>query len=226
MTAPFLQVIALIDGFNLYHAIHGLDDPRLKWCDASKLVRQFLRDDEQLAETRYYTANPVHLDKDVQQRHSAYVAAVQGRNGESFIVQRGHFKEKIAQISFTNGNGVSIRIRNKKAREEKETDVRIAVDMMDIALQERCNVLVLVSGDSDQRPAIARVLERFPQIQRFVILLPPGQQAEHLRSLGEKHPGRVRVSQITTANIQDSRMPDEFSDSDGKSHSAPKSYRE
>ena len=226
MTAPLLQVIALIDGFNLYHAIRDLGDPRLKWCDASELVRQFLQDDEQLAETRYYTANPVHLDKGVQGRHSAYVAAVQGRSDESFIVQRGHFKQRIAQIYFTNDNGVSIRVRNKNAHEEKETDVRIAVDMMDIALQERCDALVLVSGDSDQLPAIARVLERFPQIQRFVILLPPGQQAEHLRSLGEKHPGRVRVSQIKIAHIQGSRMPDEFPDSDGKIHSAPKSYRE
>ena len=82
-------------------------------------VRQFLRDDEQLAETRYYTANPFHLDKGVQQRHSAYVAAVQGRNGESFIVQRGHFKEKIAQISFTNGMASPSGVQEQKSPRRK-----------------------------------------------------------------------------------------------------------
>ena len=225
MQHQLLQVIALMDGFNLYHAVHDLKEPRLKWCGTSALVRQFLLADEALAETRYYTANPIHLAKEVQNRHAAYVAAIQAQCDGQFTVQRGHFREKPVQINFNN-DGVSVRVRKKGAREEKETDVRIAVDMMDIAMRGQCDALALVSGDSDQIPAIERVLERFPQIQRFIILLPPGQKSEHLRQLAEKYPGRVRVSQIKRAHVENSRMPDEFTDSNGKTHRAPKEYRD
>lgn len=220
-----LQAIALIDGFNLYHAIRGLGDPRLKWCDVAALVRQILRNDEQLTQTLYYTATPDHLQRDARERHSAYVAAIQARNQGGLVVQRGHFKKRPVIIHIPCGNGVSMRVGNKNAHEEKETDVRIAVDMMDLAQQNRCDMLALVSGDSDQLPAIQRVLERFEKIRRFVILLPPGQKAETLRNLEKKWPNRVRVSQIKRAHIENSRMPERFADSDGKERAAPESYQ-
>lgn len=225
MPTPLLQVIALIDGFNLYHAVSALGDSTLKWCDVSALVRQFLRDDERLAETRYYTANPVHFSDGVQGRHAAYVAAIQARGGGSLVVQRGHFKRKRPQILKCDRGGISVRIKTK-FHEEKETDVRIAVDMMDLAQQSRCDALVLVSGDSDQLPAVERVLQRFPRIRRFIVLLPPGQKAEILRKLEKKWPNRVRVSQVKRGHIDKSRMPERFSDPAGKDHRAPKSYRD
>ena len=228
MASPDLQVVALVDGFNLYHDIRQLGDQRLKWCDVSELVRQLLRPGERLAQTRYYTANPVHLGKDVRERHTQYVAAVQARGGESLVVERGHFKEKTVEIHFSNGKGVSLRVRNKKAHEEKETDVRIAVDMMDIAMQadnrsERLT-LALVSGDSDQRPAIERVLARFPSVS-VLILPPPFQKAAGLRTLEEQWPGRVRISKIKRDHIEKSRMPDSFA-ANGQTHQAPKKYRD
>jgi hypothetical protein len=37
-----MRVATFIDGFNLYHAIRGLRNNRLKWCDVRALVEMFL----------------------------------------------------------------------------------------------------------------------------------------------------------------------------------------
>jgi len=47
-------------------------------------------------------------------------------------------------------------------REEKRTDVNIAVSMVDDAYQNACDNIVLISGDSDLVPAVATVRSRFP----------------------------------------------------------------
>jgi hypothetical protein len=35
------RVVAFVDGFNLYHALHGLEKPYLKWVDLMTLVRAY-----------------------------------------------------------------------------------------------------------------------------------------------------------------------------------------
>jgi hypothetical protein len=51
--------------------------------------------------------------------------------------------------------------------EEKRTDVNIAESMVDDACQNRCDYLVLISGDSDLVPAVAVLRERFPQEESY-----------------------------------------------------------
>ena len=41
--------------------------------------------------------------------------------------------------------------------EEKRTDVNIAIQMLEDAYEDRCDKLILVSGDSDLVPAVIRV---------------------------------------------------------------------
>ena len=223
MTSPDLQVVALVDGFNLYHGIQSLDESRLKWCDIAKLLPQLLRPDERLAEIRYYTSDPAHR-ADKRERHAVYVAAVQARPGPPVVVFNGRFQKTVNMIRAKVGEGVVLRVTDENAREEKETDVRIAVDMMDLAQRKACDALALVCSDSDQMPAIERVLERFANIRRFILLHPPNRKSEEMQKLAIKHPGRVRVSQIKRAHLEKSRMPDSF-EADGQTHQAPKSYR-
>ena len=52
--------------------------------------------------------------------------------------------------------------------EEKRTDVNIAVEMLDDAYQDCCDVLIVVSGDSDLVPAIQKVRDRFADKTVFV----------------------------------------------------------
>ena len=48
------QVIAFIDGFNLYHTILKVDDGRYRWLDVKGLCQSFLKKDTEVLATVYY----------------------------------------------------------------------------------------------------------------------------------------------------------------------------
>jgi uncharacterized LabA/DUF88 family protein len=57
------------------------------------------------------------------------------------------------------------------AWEEKRTDVNIAVQMIDDAYQDACDVFVVVSGDSDLVPPLYLIKQRFPH-KTIVVYVP------------------------------------------------------
>ena len=63
-----ISVNAYIDGFNLYHAIHRLNDPRLKWYNIKILVQRYLQSKDSLRNIYFYTAKPEHCNERVQER--------------------------------------------------------------------------------------------------------------------------------------------------------------
>ena len=79
-----------------------------------------------------------------------------------------------------------------KSREEKETDVAIAAHLVADALCDRFDLAILITADSDLKPAIAVV--RADASTKFVfVAAPPGRygHARDLRPRLEIKPGRV-----------------------------------
>jgi uncharacterized LabA/DUF88 family protein len=78
----------------------------------------------------------------------------------------GNFKKKRVQCKLPACTFAGDRFFT--TREEKRTDVNIAVYMLDDAYQNRCDNLILVSGDSDLVPPIKMIRHRFPEKRVFV----------------------------------------------------------
>lgn len=191
---PSKKAIVLIDGFNLYHGIRSLRVNSFKWCNVAELAEKFLMKDESAGKVLFYTAHPSHLSPGIRTRHGLYVNAL--RHSGVKVIQ-GIFKEKERYIDG----------RKRVFHEEKETDVRIAVDLIDFSYRKEADKFVIVSGDSDLRPAVERVLERFKGV--FVtLLLPPFQHSKNFRKLEGKANGRFRVMKIKRRHIKSSRFPD------------------
>lgn len=184
------KVFALIDGFNLYHGIRNLRDNCLKWCNVIRLLEHFLRGEETLEQCYFYTAYPKHLSADIRNRYGLYVGAL--KTSRVNVVQ-GVFKRK--------ERGTII------FHEEKETDVRIAVDLMDFAYMEKGDRFFIASADSDLLPAVERVLERFSKVS-IAILLPPFQHAKNFKKLRQEYGDRLQVMKIKKRHIKNSRFPD------------------
>jgi uncharacterized LabA/DUF88 family protein len=219
-----MRVIAFVDGFNLYHAIRRLGDNRLKWCDICALMRFFLRPDDDLAAVRFYTACPSHLDEKIQVRYRAYTAAIAACGA---TVIDAHFKRKDRTLNLSAAlppplRQLQIRCR---AHEEKETDVNIALDILDSAYRGEFEKCFLVSGDSDLLPAIKMLLARFKD-KRAVVLLPPGQKFYAARNLSRETPNRRLVVRdiYGRAHIAKCRLPDEVAAGGGRI-SSPAEYR-
>lgn len=176
------RVVAFIDGLNLYHAVRSLEDSRLEWCDVVSLSRLFLRRNERLKTVHYYNAYPHHLSQLRRQRYKRYTKSVCA-SGARLV--EGRFKRKGC------------------THEEKETDVNIALDMLDLAYRGEFDKCFLVSGDSDLKPAVGRVLANFPR-KSVTILAPPGQHVNDFRNLRHAHRGRLEVMQIKRSHLRES----------------------
>src|SRR5690349_18010148 len=80
-----------IDGFNLYHSILNLGDPKLKWLSLASLCQMLIpRRDETVDSIVYFTATATHRGSGSIVRHRTYVAAMQSEGVECVL---GRFKE-------------------------------------------------------------------------------------------------------------------------------------
>ncbi len=174
------KVISYIDGFNLYHAIDELNREHLKWVDLWALSQSLLRPGQELVAVNYFSAYATWMAGRYK-RHRTYVAALKTK-GVSIHLAKFKIREQKC-----NTCGAAW-----KRREEKETDVGIAVRLVADALCDRFDLAILITADSDLKPAIAAVRADAPTKYVFVAA-PPGRfgHARDLRPRLEIKPGRV-----------------------------------
>ena len=82
--------------------------------------------------------------------------------------------------------------------EEKETDVNIATALIEDAVEDRYDVAILVSGDSDLRPAVAAVKRLRPE-KLIIAAFPP---SRHSRVLARAVDAYVTISRSKVHNAQ------------------------
>jgi uncharacterized LabA/DUF88 family protein len=151
------RVTFLIDGFNLYHSIIDLghsQNLRVKWLNIHSLCSSFLyliSRDANLAEIYYFSAFAHHLnDPNVIKRHQDYIECLKSTG---IIPEMGRFKPK----------DVKCPLGGKFTKhEEKETDIAIAVRLFEVIFNNKCDTVVLLTGDTDLTPAVKAFKSLFP----------------------------------------------------------------
>ncbi len=147
--------IVYVDGFNFYYgAVRGTAH---RWLNLEGCFTR-LRPDDQLLRIQYFTAL-------VDGRHRAdqqtYLRALATTPLVNVILGKFKSKQISCRVRGCTFNGP----RMFQTAEEKRTDVNIALQLLDDALHDRADRLVVVSGDSDLVPAIELVKARSPHIQ-------------------------------------------------------------
>jgi hypothetical protein len=206
-----LRVLALIDGFNMYHALMyfrgGKDDTersklqKYKWLCWKTLISRFLDDaKEEIARVIVFTSYPYwNLGK--CQRQQTYLTALK-YTGVEYIL--GEFKENWIECDATCKEAF-----NKPA--EKQTDVNIAVSMIEFA--NEYDVLILVTADSDQVPAIRLLKKKYPE--KVIYILPPaGRNSKELVRAAGKNSRKI----MTEDDLEKSQLPNpvKATNSEGK----------
>lgn len=199
MPGQHRKVICFVDGFNFYHAIARLRCPRLKAVNIWSLATALLRDGERLEGVEYFSAYATWLPS-AYRRHQMYVRALR-RVGVS--VNLAHFKEKNIRCN---------KCRNTwKSREEKESDVRLALAVVEGAIDDRYDRAIIVSADSDLVPAVKSVKAR--DARKEVLIATPPHRLGTARDLIEAADGSaVEVSQNRIAQhlFPEEEMPHEW----------------
>ena len=212
MTTPataekYERVITYIDGFNLYYGMKERGLSRFYWLDLHMLSLQLLRPPkQQLVGVKYFTSR-VSDPPDKRKRQSDYLEALYAHRGIRPF--EGQFLAKTVDC---HGCG-----RRWPDHEEKMTDVNIATEMLTDCFEKKCDVALLVSGDSDLVPPIRAIRRLFPS-NRVIVAFPPARYSINLKSTAHGH------FYIDEATLGNSQLPDEVPKPDGYVLKRPASW--
>jgi uncharacterized LabA/DUF88 family protein len=199
----------IVDGLNLYHSLRemeGLSKKPSRWLDLQRLCESYLFAigrrlgiRAELGAIHYFSAypNPTTVrENEVVERQRIYIAALEA-TGVS--VTMSPFKNRDVRCPHC-------RIVFKRA-EEKETDVAMAVKLVEVCARGEASIVVLISGDSDLRPAVATARRLFPQ-NKIGVVTPFLRHTTEMQEIGDFH---FKVSQKLVQSAQfpnPIRLPD------------------
>lgn len=221
------KVNVYVDGFNFYYALQNRIHDKSSWwtkefqrCNFQKLFSNFLQEDEKLNKIYFFTAYRKQ-DKKTLLRHTTYIEALGKHNirvvlwnYQSKINSYKKWKNPIEKIVCSNNILDEIAyISDLNALyygtfEEKETDVKIALQIVEDAFLGEYDHAYIVSGDSDLIPAIETIkkLEKRHILTKksFSSILLPGTKWYKIKRLCDFS------YEITTQQIKNSILPHEI----------------
>lgn len=183
------RVIVYVDGFNFYYGLKK-NCKEFYWLDVVKLFDSFMRDNQELLAVKYFSARPENLEKSRNQ--NAFFQA-NNENKRFQLILGKYLKKEI--ICYKCNNVIH-------THEEKETDVRIATQIVADAYKDKYDIAIVVSADSDMIPAIELAIEAN---KRVFVYFPPNQYSSDLATLGS---GSPLLMQRYKSRFRKSLLPD------------------
>lgn len=206
-----------VDGFNFYYGLknmvkHKSDWRKFYWIDFVKLFSEFLDADEELGVVHYFTARPKNTGKTVRQ--NMLMNCNKAVNGNLIKFHYGKYQDKEITCRADDGCG-----KVYMHWEEKQTDVSLAIKIVEDCHNEECNKIVLVSGDSDFLPPL-KLVKKIYTDKELMVLFPPTKFTSSINNLGitclsmDKYKprwNRAKMDDVVDANGKIYRKPIEWS---------------
>jgi len=151
-----MRVHAYIDGFNLYYG--SLKGTQNRWLDIEALCKSITPKGATLSKIRYFTAK-VNSNPQKPTAHTDQRSYLQAIDAHCNLVQihYGHYQENRVRAPNANPPPVTVEIIK---REEKGSDVNLAVHLVNDAFTAGINAAILISNDSDLAEAVTLARER------------------------------------------------------------------
>lgn len=207
------KVAFFIDGFNLYHALDYLESGsdhfryrKYKWLNLYKFASLFVGRLDKLEQVILFTAFAT-WDPAKVARHRLFIRA---NESVGVSVVYGEFKRKDKRCRLCR--------QRYSTFEEKQTDVNIALHLLQLAIMGQYDRAVIVSGDTDLIPAIKAVRVTFPQ-KEIGVILPIGKSSEDLLKQADfRHKMREH-------HLESCRFPDVIPLADGSALECPATWK-
>ncbi|MEX1247927.1 MAG: NYN domain-containing protein [Anaerolineales bacterium] len=168
------KAIVYIDGFNLYHGLKGKEWERYLWLDLPKVSAALLPSYCTLTRVRYFTSRVSSTPDDPGKanRQSAYIDVIKSLT-PLVKVYEGSYQSKQSHCKHcdTKVECQSCGRRHIKPN-EKKTDVNLVTALFVDAIENVCDVQVLISGDGDYENALKELRRLFPS-KELIIAFPP-----------------------------------------------------
>ena len=201
------RAIAYIDGFNLYFGLKEKSWKKYYWLDLQKLCLNLTKHEQVLVSTKYFTSNVVQPHKKMK-RQNTFLEAL--ATLKDFHIFYGKYQVNTWQCLACDAN--------IDVAKEKMTDVNIAVELLTDAFQDKFDVALIVSADSDLKAPIVKTKELFPD-KKIVVAFPPSRYSSELEKVADAtfHIGRKKIA--------DSLLPEQVTKKDGFMITRPEEWR-
>ncbi|MGH8881935.1 MAG: NYN domain-containing protein, partial [Stackebrandtia sp.] len=166
------RTIVYIDGHNFQYGMKTAYGHKYLWLDLVRLAAR-LRPQDTIAQVRYFTAM-TRNDEAAHGIQQTYLRALAIHSGAGIDIQLGKHKRRTQRCRLC--------LASWNSYEEKETDVNIAVSLVEDAAEQRADTAVVISADSDLCPAI-RAVSRIAPAQRVYLAFPPKRRSKELENV-------------------------------------------
>jgi uncharacterized LabA/DUF88 family protein len=181
----------------------GLDN--CKWLNLKKLALNLLHTNQVIIEIKYFTSR-VSNNPDKQKRQSTYIEVLESTGIKIYY---GNYQSDTTECRQCGNIWPTYH--------EKMTDVNIATQMLIDAFQDRFDMAMLISGDSDLVPPIRAIHELFNKTRVFVAFPPK----RHNSSVALVAKGSLTVGR---KKLIDSQFDEKVTKRDGFILSKPKEW--
>lgn len=199
-STPKKRCTVYVDAFNWYFGVFQ-HRPAWKWLNLQSYF-EALRLDENVVAVKFFTAlvEPQKHVSEKRDRQKRYFKAL-GTLPKVQLIP-GKYQERT----------VTCRARECSRRleyrvpEEKKTDVNIAVHLIEDALRDRTDSMVIVSADSDLEPAVEWVRKNYPRI-KITVYVPALEEERQQRRNDNYHRMGVTCKLLPLAEIPRHVLP-------------------
>jgi len=177
------RVVVYVDGFNMYFGMMDAGFEKLRWLDLDALVKDLLLPNQQLAQVKYFTSR-VSNNPDKQKRQTTYIEALESKGVKIYY---GNYQRDSEECKRCGNIWPTYN--------EKMTDVNIATQILIDAYEDKYDMAMLISGDSDLVPPMKAVHELFNK-KRVFVAFPPKRhnQSVALIAKGSMIIGRKKIA--------------------------------
>jgi len=202
-----MRTLIYVDGFNLYYG--SVKGTPYKWLNIHRMCELLLPQNKIVA-IKYFTAKLIPRPSDPHKhiRQQVFLRAL--RTLPNFEIIFGHYSAHPKWMRLANPSAGKSKYIEVIKTEEKGSDVNIAVNLLHDGYQEKYDLAVLVTNDSDLLSAI--------QIVQNELGLKVGILNPH------RHPSKVLkdealfIKKIRRGVLEASQFPKTMKDEKGKFH--------
>jgi len=182
------RVFVYIDGFNLYFGMMEAGYDKSRWLNVAQLAQNLLKPTQEIVAVKYFTSR-VSNNPNKQKRQTIYLEALEAQGVEIIY---GHYQSNSIECNRCGHIWMD--------QKEKMTDVNIATHLIVDAYQDRYDMAMLISGDSDLVPPIKAVHTLFNQ-KRVFVSFPP---KRHNQTVAAAAKGSLIIGR---KKLADSQLP-------------------
>lgn len=177
-----MRVIGYVDGMNFYETSKAYNYYPMGWCNWTETIRAHRH--ATTVEIRYFTTKLMKRSRARADRQELHLRAMREVAQAEIIFGR---QKKSALTCPKCGH-------SDDRTSEKETDINLALNLLEDAIDRRFDVACIVSADTDFVPAVRASLRRNPAA-RIDVLFPPytSDSWDHYRALQAEYPRRLAV---------------------------------